>query len=227
MTMGIAIASLIISLWSITIIYSLFFFQFSFSSPFSYVLMAFQTYFFTGLFITAHDAMHGSISRNPKVNKYFGSVSAALYACLSWKRLLKNHFTHHKYPGTEQDPDFSSVSQNVFVWWLTFLKRYSSVYQLLCMALIYNILNIFVPEINLIFLWVIPAFLSSFQLFFFGTYQPHKTPHTHNMHPHNARSQKKNFLWGLLTCYFFGFHFEHHASPGTPWWKLYNFKQKS
>jgi beta-carotene ketolase (CrtW type) len=98
--------------------------------------------------------------------------------------------------------------------------------QFVCMALIYNLLKIIVPEVNLIFLWIIPAFLSTLQLFFFGTYKPHRLPHTHEMEPHFARSQKKNFLGGLLSCYFFGFHFEHHSSPKTPWWRLYGLKKE-
>jgi fatty acid desaturase len=24
-----------------------------------------------------------------------------------------------------------------------------------------------------------------------------------------------------LTCYFFGYHWEHHEAPGIPWWQLY------
>jgi beta-carotene/zeaxanthin 4-ketolase len=223
--MGILIASSIITLWMIHLIYSLFYFTVEFSSPFTYFHILLQTYLFTGLFITAHDAMHGNIAISHKINKITGMISSALYACLSYKRLIKNHFSHHKFPGTEKDPDFSPKTQNFFIWWFMFMKRYSTVIQFICMAVIYNLLNIFVPEQNLIFLWVLPALLSSIQLFFFGTYQPHKTPHTHEMQPHNARSQNKNFMAGLLSCYFFGFHFEHHHSPGTPWWKLYGMKE--
>jgi beta-carotene ketolase (CrtW type) len=29
-----------------------------------------------------------------------------------------------------------------------------------------------------------------------------------------------------LSCYFFGYHFEHHDSPGTPWWRLWRVKEK-
>ena len=138
--------------------------------------------------------MHGTISVNPSVNRFFGRLTSFLYACLSWDILLKNHFNHHKYPGTAKDPDFYIRSQNFFIWWFSFLKNYSTVLQFVCMALIYNLLKIIVPEVNLIFLWVVPAVLSTLQLFFFGTYKPHKTPHTHEMEPHNARSQKKNFI---------------------------------
>ena len=31
-------------------------------------------------------------------------------------------------------------------------------------------------------------------------------------------------MLAMVSCYFFGYHFEHHDSPGTPWWKLYAVK---
>lgn len=204
--------------------YSLYFFTPDAASIFTYIHIAVQTYLFTGLFITAHDAMHGTISSSAKINKIFGKVSSMLYACLSYNRLQRNHFNHHKYPATDKDPDFSD-SQNFMIWWFSFMRKYSTIWQFLCMAVIYNIMKLFVPEANLIILWILPAVLSTFQLFFFGTYQPHKTPHTHDMEPHYARSQKKNFIYGLISCYFFGFHYEHHSSPKTPWWKLYGMKR--
>jgi beta-carotene/zeaxanthin 4-ketolase len=223
--MGILIAISIILLWLTHLVYSLFFYTFSFTSVFTYIHILLQAYLFTGLFITAHDAMHGTISRKRGINNFFGRTASSLYACLSYSRLIKNHFKHHKYPGTGEDPDFSPSSQNFIKWWFLFMKRYSTILQFVLMAIIYNILKFFTAELNIIFFWVLPAVLSTFQLFFFGTYQPHKTPHTHDMLPHKARSQKKNFVWGLLSCYFFGFHFEHHHSPGTPWWKLYSIKE--
>jgi beta-carotene/zeaxanthin 4-ketolase len=223
--MGLLISSIIITLWGLHLFYSLWIFDFSFTSVFSYIHILIQTYLYTGLFITAHDGMHGNISARPGINHLFGRLASSLYACLSYKRLLRNHYSHHKYAGTKDDPDYSPGNQNFFLWWFSFMKKYSTVMQFICMAVIYNVLKFFVPEMNLIFLWVLPVFLSSFQLFYFGTYQPHKTPHTHEMLPHNARSQKKNFIWGLLSCYFFGFHYEHHDSPRTPWWKLYYSKK--
>jgi beta-carotene ketolase (CrtW type) len=31
----------------------------------------------------------------------------------------------------------------------------------------------------------------------------------------------------MLSCYFFGYHYEHHESPQTPWWKLYQIKNRN
>ena len=222
--MGIVIAIIIISAWLIHLIFSLAYLKVNFSEPFFYLNIFIQAYLFTGLFITAHDSMHGTLSKIKKLNQLFGRLSTFLFACMSYNKLLKNHMRHHKYPGTENDPDFSPVSQNFFLWWGLFLWKYTTILQIVLMGIIFNILKIWFEEINILMFWVFPAFLSTFQLFFFGTYLPHKKPHIHNMKPHNARSQKKNHLWAMLSCYFFGYHFEHHDNPRIPWWRLYTTK---
>ncbi|HPN39726.1 MAG TPA: fatty acid desaturase [Melioribacteraceae bacterium] len=180
-----------------------------------------QGYLYTGLFITAHDAMHLTVSKNRKLNNVIGKISCFLFAGLSYSKLLKNHKLHHKYPGTEKDPDFYEKSQNFFIWWFMFLKRYATILQIVIMAIVFNLLKIWFDELKIWLFWVIPAILGTLQLFYFGTYVTHKYPHTDEMKPHNARTLKKNHFWAMISCYFFGYHYEHHASPGIPWWKLY------
>ena len=63
------------------------------------------------------------------------------------------------------------------------------------MAAIFNILRIWFSELTISTYWVIPAFLGTLQLFYFGTYLPHKYLHTDSMIPHIARTQKKNHIW--------------------------------
>ncbi|MDX9925158.1 MAG: fatty acid desaturase [Ignavibacteriaceae bacterium] len=222
--MGILIALIIIFTWFFHLSYMFVYLEPSFTSVTFYIHILLQVYLYTGLFITAHDSMHRTVSKNKTINKLVGQISTFLYAGLSYNRLIKNHFKHHKTPGSENDPDYNIKSQNFFIWWGSFMIRYATIWQLLVMAAAFNILKIYVPEINLWFFWVIPAVLSSVQLFYFGTYLPHKQPHTHEMEPHKARTQKKNHLWAMISCYFFGYHFEHHESPQTPWWRLYQSK---
>lgn len=222
--MGIIIALTIIIVWISHLAYILTSVTVDFTSPVFYLHILVQAYLYTGLFITGHDAMHQTVSGNKKLNRAIGTIATFLYAGLSYKRLITNHFKHHRYPGTADDPDFNVKSQNFFIWWVSFMFRYATIPQLLVMAIAFNVLKIGVPEISLWFFWVIPAFLSSLQLFFFGTYLPHRKPHDHEMEPHKARTQKKNHLWAMLSCYFFGYHFEHHDAPHTPWWQLYKTK---
>jgi len=223
--MGVIVAAIIITIWFSHLLFILTSVNVKFDSIFFYFHILFQAYLYTGLFITAHDAMHQTVSSNKKLNRLIGTAATFLYAGMSYKRLIKNHFMHHKNPGSETDPDFSIRSQNFFVWWATFMIHYTTITQIVIMAVAFNILKIWIPEISLWFFWVIPAFLSSLQLFFFGTYIPHREPHLEEMEPHKARTQKKNHLWAMLSCYFFGYHYEHHESPKIPWWRLYQTKK--
>ena len=222
--MGLLIAVSITLIWFSHLVYSLLFVEVNFTDPLFYIHIIMQSYFYTGLFITAHDAMHKTVSKNKTVNDFIGRATAFMFAGMSYKKLKENHFKHHKYPGGENDPDFYIKSQNFFIWWCAFLLRYTTVTQLIIMAALFNILKIWFAEINIWFFWVLPAFIGTFQLFFFGTYLPHKKPHDLKMEPHKARTQNKNHLWAMISCYFFGYHFEHHDSPHTPWWRLYKLK---
>lgn len=222
--MGILIAIIIISLWAIHLFYSLSYVQVDFTSPIFYLHIFVQAYLYTGLFITGHDAMHRTVSNYRTVNDWIGRLATFLFAGMSYNRLIKNHFLHHKHPGEEKDPDFNTKSQNFFIWWFTFLYRYTTITQIIVMAVVFNLLKFWFNEISIWMFWVVPAFLGTFQLFFFGTYLPHRKPHTDEMQPHKARTLRKNHLVAMLTCYFFGYHHEHHESPHTPWWKLYQLK---
>ena len=188
---------------------------------------ALQGYLYTGLFITAHDAMHGTVSKNRRLNRYIGTLAAFLFAAFWYKKLHKNHMKHHRWPGEERDPDFYVKSQRFFVWFGVFFSRYVTVWQILIMAGVFNLLIRVADTSQVVLFWVIPAFLGTLQLFYFGTYKPHMYPHLDEMGPHHARTQDRNHLWAMLSCYFFGYHVEHHDQPGLPWWKLYRTKNSS
>ncbi len=223
--MGILAAVLIIVLWLGHLFYSLFLIDPTWLSPLFYLHILVQTFLYTGLFITAHDAMHGSVSGNRRLNNFFGHLTTTLFAFLSFGRLSKKHYQHHLFPATEKDPDFSPDSNNFFVWWVVFMKNYITWWQILFMAITFNILLIWFSEIRLLAFWVAPAILSTLQLFFFGTYLPHRMPVTDDMNPHNSRTLRRNHFLAMVSCYFFGYHWEHHEWPTTPWWDLYRKKK--
>ena len=225
--MGLLIALTVILLWTFHLVYLLIFVDLSSASPIILVHIAIQTYLYTGLFITAHDAMHGLVSPNKVVNKSIGRLATQLFAALSFSRLLEKHQLHHRFPGEGADPDYSVNSQNFWLWWFSFMKNYISWWQIIIMALVFNILHIWVDQLNLILFWILPSILATFQLFYFGTYRPHRLPHTETMLPHNSRSQKGPHVWAMLSCYFFGYHYEHHEWPHIPWWKLYQTKKQA
>lgn len=220
---GVRIAAAILLLWGSTLVYLLGWATVDFSSPLTYLFFLVQTHLYTGLFITAHDAMHGVVSANRRANEIIGRICTILFAFNFYDNLFRKHHLHHRWVATAQDPDYHGGS--FWRWYIKFALEYVNVWQILLMAITYNLLKLFLPAENLIFYWMLPAVASTFQLFYFGTYLPHKGEH-HPDNVHKARSQSKNHWWAFLTCYFFGYHYEHHAFPTTPWWKLYLKKEE-
>jgi len=143
--MGTAISITIILLWFLNLFYALNYVKADFTNIFTYLFVLLQTYLYTGLFIVAHDAMHRTVSKNKTINDWIGRICSFLYAAMSYKKLLKNHLDHHKYPGEEKDPDFNVKTQNFFIWFATFFIRYSTIAQFLIMGLLFNILKNFYP----------------------------------------------------------------------------------
>ena len=218
---GILIAITIICLWFLNLSIAILW-QLNWLSPITYLLFFLQIHLFTGLFITAHDAMHGTVSRNPRINKAIGQFCTFLYAFFPYDSLLEKHHKHHRHVATAEDPDYAEGS--FLKWYFSFVTNYVTILQFLGYAISFNILKLFLPTENLIFYWIIPAILSTLQLFYFGTYLPHRGEHEEE-NVHKARSQKKNHLWAFVSCYFFGYHYEHHDKPYLPWWKLYQYKE--
>ena len=63
---GLYIALIILVCWLLLLTYSLIFYNLSWQNPLTYLLCLLQTHLYTGVFITAHDAMHGIICKNKR-----------------------------------------------------------------------------------------------------------------------------------------------------------------
>jgi beta-carotene/zeaxanthin 4-ketolase len=216
------IALAIMGSWSLSL-WWLLHLKVNFYSPFMSLAVLVQTHLYTGLFITAHDAMHGAVSRNRQLNKAIGVVAAGLFAFNSYNRLFPRHHQHHRFVATGQDPDYHGGA--FLAWYYSFLKQYITWQQILLMALTYNLLKLAFPVSNLVLFWIIPSVLATFQLFYFGTFLPHRGEHAGD-NLHKSSTLPKNHLWAFLSCYFFGYHYEHHDKPGLPWWQLYREKDR-
>jgi beta-carotene ketolase (CrtW type) len=188
------------------------------------MLILAQTHLYTGLFITAHDAMHGTVTTNRKVNRFFGELCTTLFVYNRYSVLAPKHYAHHRHVATEHDPDYHPP--HLWSWFAQFMAMYVSWQQILLAAITFNILSYFFSVPNVLLFWVVPAFLSTFQLFMFGTYLPHRGTHAAD-NKHKSRSGQHNHAWAFVTCYFFGYHYEHHDSPHTPWWLLPALKDAS
>jgi beta-carotene ketolase (CrtW type) len=221
---GLFFAIIIISLWGGSLFWLLNR-QVSFTTPLTYVAILWQMHLYTGVFITAHDAIHGVVvPQHKRLNYWIGFLCATLFAFNNYSKLSKKHHEHHKFVVSDKDPDY--YDGNFFRWYLKFALEYVTIWQILLMAVSYNLLKLVFPMENLILFWEIPAILSTLQLFYFGTYLPHRGEHAHN-DPYKSRSQALNHTLAFLSCYFFGYHHEHHAKPYLPWWKLAEAKEQT
>ncbi|TQF09975.1 fatty acid desaturase [Myxococcus llanfairpwllgwyngyllgogerychwyrndrobwllllantysiliogogogochensis] len=222
---GVLVALVILGAWGTHLSWMLLSPELPWDSPLTWLHVALQAWLCTGLFITGHDAMHGTVARQSWVNETVGTVACFLFAGLSYRRLVLNHHAHHEQPTGDADPDFSTRTQSFWPWLGTFMARYTTLPQLGVMAAKFNIFVFMgVSQPRILAFWVLPAVLGTLQLFYFGTYQPHRRPETPDMAPHHARTLPRNHLWAMLSCFFFGYHWEHHQSPGTPWWRLWRVK---
>ncbi len=222
---GLGLAGLILGGWLGLHVYAVFFHPLQgiglLAAP---LLVAVLTWLSVGLFIVAHDAMHGSLAPGrPKVNRWTGRLALLLYAGFWMDRLAPKHFDHHRHVGTGHDPDFSEDHPSRFwPWYLQFMRRYFRLREFLLLTVMVwsYVLLLGAPLANLLLFWAAPSLLSSVQLFFFGTFLPHRHEETPFADEHRARSNEYGWLASLLTCFHFGYHREHHQSPGTPWWRL-------
>ncbi len=220
--LGLVLAIVIVSLWVGTLVIFLGLDLSILSPVYLVIIVLIRTFFHTGLFILAHDAVHGSlVPRNASINQGLGKLLLALYAVLPYDRVQSNHHRHHQNPGKIGDPDFhNGIQTHPLFWYFQFLGAYVSVAQMTvfitvmgcALAVVIFILNVSV--INCILVWMLPLILSSMQLFYFGTYFPHRNCHTGPVSTYYPK------LLSLLVCYHFSYHKEHHQYPDVAWYKL-------
>ena len=113
--MGVFIALLVIISWASHLAYMLLLQPVNLLDVWFWVHMLIQTWLFTGLFITVHDSMHGTISANRKLNNVIGFSATLLFAGMWYPMLIKKHKMHHVNPGTALDPDYYTGKQNFFI----------------------------------------------------------------------------------------------------------------
>ena len=222
---GIVLAACIVAAWLAAHVFGVFFYSWgSHSLVTAPLLVALSCWLYVGLFIVAHDCMHGSlVPYRPAYNRLVGQLCLALYAGFAFDQLNRKHHLHHRHSGTEGDPDFDPRPPHGFArWYASFFAEYfgwTQIAILSAVSIVYMLL-LGVSYSNLVAFWALPAIASSLQLFYFGTYLPHKPGATAFSDRHRARSNEWSWLASLLTCFHFGYHHEHHLSPDVPWWQL-------
>ncbi len=194
-------------------------------------LILLRTLLQTGLFIVAHDAMHGLLCpKQARWNDAIGALALMLYAALPYGACRRQHHRHHSQPASAQDPDFPHDQRNrPLRWYGQFLSRYLCPRQMLLLVGVWGLLVVVTMSgakvsaelaTSRVLLWAtLPLLLSSLQLFLFGTYLPHRV----QCHPQRCAHPISLNLppWlSLLACFHFGYHREHHDNPGLSWYEL-------
>lgn len=219
---GLLYGGLIIGGWAAVHIYSVFFHSLSAPLWQTLGLIALQCWLYTGMFIVAHDTMHGSlVPGHARSNAIIGTAVLFVYAGFDWKKMQVAHHAHHDFSGTADDPDFNAENPIAFwPWYKKFFLTYFGWRQffiLVGFTLTYILIG--AAYLNTIVMWAVPAILSSVQLFYFGTYLTHRQAEPFPDH-HNARTNEFSLLASLFSCFHFGYHHEHHLYPHEPWWRL-------
>lgn len=228
---GVSIAVLIIALWSTNLALLVTFFKIDTWELYPLILI--QSFLNIGLFITAHDSMHGTLApRWPKLNNVLGYLALILYAGFSFKKLKSQHVLHHLYPASNQDPDYARNQDERFWYWISgFIRHYFGMREFFIMVIPVTLISLLTQSyVTMLLIYALPSMTSALQLFYFGTFLPHRTPEGGHTHPHRTTSNAYPTWLSFITCYHFGYHQEHHENPGVPWWglpKLYQNKTQT
>ena len=186
-----------------------------------------RTFLHTGLFIIGHDAMHRVlVPSRPALNDRIGAVALGLYAALPYGPCRQNHHQHHQAPGGDHDPDVhGNRSAPIWSWYGRFMAGYLSYGQFAALLAGWGVVALGArwwmgtPMVNVLLFCTLPLLLSSLQLFFVGTYLPHRNQAPAS-NPHQAISLDWPEWLSLLACYHFGYHLEHHEAPQLCWFQL-------
>ncbi len=222
---GLALTAGILGSWLFIHIFGLFVFELTWTTlPLALLMGLAQCWLSVGLFIVSHDAMHGSLVPGSKrLNGFIGGTLLFLYAGFGWRKMRDAHYDHHAHAGSERDPDFDAdAPHDARRWYTSFLKRYFGWRSVLFVSTVVTVywLVFGVPMAQIVLLYGAPAIASSMQLFYFGTFRPHRHAHDSFIDRHNARTDGFPGWLSLLTCFHFGYHLEHHRRPDLPWWAL-------
>ena len=224
---SLALASGIVLAWALIHLYGVFAWRPDGAASLvaAVILIPLQTWLSVGLFIISHDAIHGSLAPGrPRVNRAYGWLVMTLYAGFDYDKLARSHAAHHDAPGTADDPDFSADHPTHGLRWARqFFTHHFGLRPLIFVhAVVFTYwLVLGASMVNIFLFYGVPALTSAAQLFYFGTFRPHRHADDVFADTHNARSDRMPRALALLTCYNFGgYHHEHHLYPGEPWWRL-------
>jgi beta-carotene/zeaxanthin 4-ketolase len=231
---GLRLAALILLLWLLSLAAVLLVSPATLGLTFVLGGVLVRTLLHTGLFIVAHDAMHGLlVPKQPRWNHRLGGLALALYGALAYGRCRFNHALHHQQTATARDPDFiGDPDAGPLGWYLHFMGGYLNPLQMGLLlggwgALATGIAILQHVQwqqalVRVLLGCTLPLLLSSLQLFLVGTYLPHRSERQGQQAA--VADGPISLAWptwlSLLACYHFGYHREHHQQPHLAWFQL-------
>ena len=168
------------------------------------------------------------------VHAHFATEPGGLYLAgdldlveATFCRFAESALGHHRMPESEADPDFCPTNnRSVLAWLVRFMRNYLNAAQLSRLVLVLTVLLLAAqphqsqPLITVSVVFLLPLLISTAQLFFVGTYLPHRKEHKQISHQVSIKSLNLHPFVSLLACYHFGYHREHHNHPKAPWFLL-------
>jgi fatty acid desaturase len=197
-----------------------------------------------GISLFTHEAVHGTLCKNPVANRALGAICAwpVLQNFAAYQVL---HLRHHEHLGLPGDPDHYD---NYTHWtWLLFAmhwgrlilgypayitaipilgfragrgwERFWIAFESACaIALVVTVILSPIPRIVLIQAWLIPMVIINTLVNIRGMSQ-----HTFLEHQSDPILGTRSILTNRLTAFFMcneNYHLEHHLYPGVPWYNL-------
>jgi len=217
--------SLLVSVLQISLWFSFLLFNMMIELPFYFlpIQILIQSFLSVGLFIVAHDCMHGLVGPKEGIwNSLLGRLSSFLFAGFSYSKLKSKHDEHHNFLVSDKDPDYTAGNNENFVVWMSnFIGNYFGLREFLLLHI--HVVSLYLlggSFLKVLLFFALPSWIASLQLFYFGTYKPHKDFSTVQGDEIKARSNNYPVWLSFLTCYHFGYHKEHHKYPYLSWWRL-------
>lgn len=186
-------------------------------------LVPWMTFAFTGLFILAHEAIHGLLwPGHPRAAHALGALFAFAYAFMDYRTLRARHFEHHADPGGGGDPD-AHASGRFAPHLAVFVLRYLNLPQVALLVLAGSRLGAAGHGRALLLAWVVPLVCSTLLIFWLGIHLVH--------HPalirrgladarHRAATVDLGPFLSFATVLFFNYHWLHHEHPHLTWAQL-------
>jgi fatty acid desaturase len=197
-----------------------------------------------GISLFTHEAVHGTLAKNPRWNRLLGALCAwpVLQNCSAYRVL---HLRHHEHLGVAGDPDHYD---NYTRWtWLVFAmhwgrlisgypayivaipilafrqgnarERFWTVFESACViAIVTAVVLSPIPLVILLHAWLIPMLFINTLVNIRGMSQ-----HTMLEEQSDEIRGTRSILTNRVTAFFMcneNYHLEHHLYPGVPWYNL-------